>query len=90
VSGLNVWGIAGVDLGPLGVYGKLGAIDWSLDGRARGFVGARLDESGTDIGYGIGAKFMLFSLEFRVEYEHYDISELDKLSMLSVGAAWVF
>ena len=90
VSGLNVWGIAGADFGPLGVYGKLGAIAWSLDGRTSGFVNQQIDESGTDIGYGIGAKFMLFSLEFRAEYERYDISEVDNLSMLSVGASWVF
>ena len=90
VSGLNVWGIAGADLGPLGVYGKLGAIAWSLDGRTSGLVNQRIDESGTDIGYGIGAKFMLFSLEFRAEYERYDISEADNVSMLSVGASWVF
>ncbi|MEE4297497.1 MAG: outer membrane beta-barrel protein [Wenzhouxiangella sp.] len=90
VSGMNIWGIAGADLGPLGVYGKLGAIAWSLDGRTSGLVNQRIDESGTDIGYGIGAKFMLFSLEFRAEYERYDISEIDNLSMLSVGASWVF
>ena len=90
ISGLNIWGIAGADLGPLGVYGKLGAIAWSLDGRSSGLVNQRIDESGTDMGYGIGAKFMLFSLEFRAEYERYDISEADDVSMLSVGASWVF
>jgi hypothetical protein len=89
-SGVNLWGIAGADLGPLGVYGKLGAIAWSLDTRTTGLIDHQLDKSGTDLAYGIGAKFMLWSLEFRAEYEHYDVSRAENLSMLSVGASWVF
>lgn len=89
-SGLNLWGIAGADLGPLGVYGKVGAIAWSLDGRITDIVDQRFDESGTDVAYGVGAKFMLWSLEFRAEYERYEVSQADNLSMLSVGASWVF
>jgi len=89
-SGVNLWGIAGADLGPLGVYGKLGAIAWSLDTRTTGLIDQQLDKSGTDMAYGIGAKFMLWSLEFRAEYERYDVSRAENLSMLSVGASWVF
>ncbi|SRR6056297_1779583 len=89
-SGLNLWGIAGADLGPLGVYGKLGAVAWSLETRTTGIIDQRHDKSGTDMAYGIGAKFMLWSLEIRAEYERYDVSEADNLSLLSVGASWVF
>lgn len=89
-SGLNVWGIAGFDLGPLGVYGKLGAIAWNIDGQIAGTVNRPFDESGTDPGWGLGAKFMLWSLEFRAEYERYDIEDTDNVDMLSVGISWVF
>jgi hypothetical protein len=87
-SGINLWGVAGVDIGPVGVFGKLGAIAWDLDGRTTGLVDQRFSKSGTDIGYGVGAKFMLFSLEVRAEYERYDIE--DGIDMVSVGVNWVF
>lgn len=88
ITGLNLWGVAGVDIGPVGVFGKLGAIAWDLDGRTTGIVNQRFDDSGTDIGYGLGGKFMLFSFEVRLEYERYEID--DGVDMISVGANWVF
>jgi outer membrane immunogenic protein len=89
-EGLNIWGTAGVSLGPVGVYGKLGAIAWDLDARTIGAVNRSFSESGTDAAYGLGAKFMLWSLEFRAEYERYDIDATDNVDMLSVGVSWVF
>lgn len=88
VSGFNLWGVAGVDVGPVGVFGKLGAIAWELDGQNVSFVDRSFNESGTDIGFGVGAKFMLFSLEVRAEYERYQID--DGVDMISVGVNWVF
>lgn len=87
-SGVNVWGIAGVDVGPVGLFGKLGAIAWDLDGQTTGSINQSFGDSGTDIGYGLGAKFMLFSLEVRAEYERYEIE--DTIDMLSLGVNWVF
>jgi hypothetical protein len=89
-SGIAAWGIAGVDLGPLGVFAKLGALAWEIDGQTVGVINQTFDESGTDLGYGIGAKFMLWSLEFRAEYELYDIEDTENVDMFSVGVAWVF
>ena len=88
VSGLNLWGVAGVDVGPIGLFGKLGAIAWDLDGETRGPFFGELSDDGLDVGFGIGAKFMLFSAEIRAEYEYYEIE--DGIGMISVGANWVF
>jgi len=88
VTGVNLWGVAGIDVGPIGVFGKLGAVAWDLDGRVSGIANLSIDDNGTDIGYGLGAKFMLFSLEFRAEYERYQVE--DGVDMFSVGATWVF
>lgn len=88
VTGVNVWGIAGVDVGPVGLFGKLGAIAWDLDGQTTGSVDQSFGDSGADLGYGLGAKFMLFSLEVRAEYERYKIA--DNVDMLSLGVNWVF
>ena len=89
-SGINLWGVAGVDIGPVGLFGKLGAIAWQIDGQTSGVINRSIDESGTDIGYGIGAKLMLWSLEFRAEYEAYDIDDTENVEMFSVGVSWVF
>jgi hypothetical protein len=89
-SGFNLWGVAGVDIGPVGVFGKLGGIAWDIDGQTVGVVNRDFDESGTDVGYGLGAKFMLWSLEFRAEYERYDIEDTENVEMFSVGVSWVF
>lgn len=89
-TGWNIWGVAGFDLGPVGVFGKLGYIAWDVEGDTFGEVRESFSDDGTDIGYGIGAKFMLWSLEFRAEWEIYDIDNTENVDMFSVGAVWVF
>jgi hypothetical protein len=79
-----------VHLGPIGLFAKLGALDWDIEGQTTGSIERDFDESGTDLGYGVGLKFMLWSLEFRAEYEVYDIDDTDNVEMFSFAAAWVF
>ena len=89
-TGWNIWGTAGVDLGPVGLYGKLGYIAWDVKGDSVGDVVDSFSDDGSDLGYGIGAKFMLGSFEIRGEYEIYDIDGVDRLDMFSAGVVWVF
>ena len=81
-------GLAGLELGPIGVFAKAGFIAWdadlSLDGVNQG------DESGTDPAYGVGVRFSLWSAEVRAEYEYFDVGDIDDLTMVSVGVAWTF
>jgi len=87
VDGWDVFGLAGLELGPVGVFAKAGFIDWSADAS---FNGTRIgSDSGTDPAYGIGARFSLFSAEVRAEYEYFDVEDID-LSLVSVGVAWTF
>ena len=87
LSGWNLFGLAGLELGPVGVFAKAGFIDWSADTR---LDGVRLgDDSGTDPAYGIGARFSLFSAEVRAEYEYFDVEDTD-VSLVSVGVVWTF
>jgi hypothetical protein len=88
-SGWNIWGVGAFDLGPVGIFGKLGYIAWDADASLRDTPFTSSDD-GSDIGYGIGAKFELWSLQFRAEYEIYDIEDTDDVSMYSVGVAWIF
>lgn len=86
-SGWNLWGTVGLDLGPLGVYAKLGYLAWDVEVRE---FGQTFSDDGSDVGYGVGAKFDLGPLQLRGEFESYDIEDADKLDMLSVGLVWKF
>lgn len=83
VDGWTGAGLAGIKLGPVGVFAKAGFISWDGD----------LDNVGSDDGtdplYGIGARITLFSLQVRAEYERYDLDEFD-IDYYSVGAAFTF
>lgn len=93
-SGWNVWGMGGINLGPFDIFAKVGAISWDSDatiaGIDPGFGVGTLSDSGTDIGYGIGARIAFGSLHVRGEWELYDIEDTDSVYMLSLGLAWQF
>jgi hypothetical protein len=89
-SGWSAWGVAGVDLGPLGLFGKVGLISWEVEGQTFGDVIDSFSDDGSDPAYGIGAKFMLGSFEIRGEYEYYDVDGVERLDLLSAGVVWVF
>ncbi|MBW4934954.1 outer membrane beta-barrel protein [Marinobacter sp. F4206] len=84
---INGWtgaGLAGIKLGPIGLFAKAGVIAWDSD-----FKGVNFDDDGTDPLYGIGARFNLFSFQLRAEYERYDLDDFD-IDYFSVGAAYTF
>lgn len=79
--------------GDSGFYlgGRAGFLRWDASGRARvGTVTVRLDESGTDPYFGVGAGYD-FSRNFGVGlgYDRYDIED-SKLDVWSVNATWHF
>lgn len=87
LTGWDLFGLAGLELGPVGVFAKAGVIDWSAD---LSLNGTRLgSDSGTDPAYGVGARFSLFSAEVRAEYEYFDVEDTD-VSLVSVGVVWTF
>ena len=85
-SGINVWGIAALDVGPAQVFGKLGMISWDIDAS---FLDASGSDDGTDIGYGLGVRFGLGPVRIRGEYELYDADDSD-IAMLSLGVSYQF
>lgn len=90
-TGFNLWGTAGFGIGPVDLYGKLGMIFWDVELSATdGTDVATASEDGSDIGYGIGGRFNLGQLGFRLEYEIYDIEDSEDVSMWSVGVEWLF
>ncbi|HNP34843.1 MAG TPA: outer membrane beta-barrel protein [Woeseiaceae bacterium] len=92
ISGWSAFALAGVELGPVGVFAKAGLVGWTIDSTIGGVGSAEQD--GTDPAYGVGARFSLFSLEFRAEYERFeiDLDDVDSsdLDMVSLGVVWTF
>jgi len=85
-TGFSMFGIAGLEIGPVEIFGKLGGISWDLD--ARGF-GERISDDGFDFGIGAGVAVGLGPISIRGEYEYFDAVNGD-ISMLSVGATYLF
>ena len=86
-TGINVWGIASLNAGPIDLYGKIGYLFWDLDASALGFSESIAD--GSDLGYGAGLALGLGNFKIRAEYEVYDLDEVD-LSMVSLGFLYQF
>lgn len=86
VTGFDAFGLAGVNMGPVMLFGKVGAIYW--DGEASG-PGGSADDSGTDPAYGIGLQFQLLSIALRAEYEIFTIEDVD-IGFVSAGVSYTF
>ena len=88
-TGINLWGVAGFELGRVDLFAKLGVIAWDLETTT--FAG-KVSDDGTDLGFGLGAGFDIGKLQIRGEYELYDTSNADvtMLSMLSLGVVYPF
>ncbi len=87
ISGLSAFGVAGLDIGPVGVFLKYGLVSWDADLRIENLRGS---EDGTAPAYGAGLRFMLGSAEIRGEYEVLDVDDTDDVYMLSAGLVWRF
>ena len=88
ITAWDVFGVAGFDLGPLTVFGKLGIISWDAELTVSGADFGTEDDQ--DTAYGVGVSFGLGSLQLRAEYEMFDISDIEDLYMLSAGFVYTF
>lgn len=86
-SGVDYSLLGGLGLGPVELFARVGRIRYDLD-KAVGSLRNEFD--GSAALYGIGARFSLFGLGVRAEYEKIDIDELDNLGMLSLSAFFEF
>ncbi|SMF39874.1 Outer membrane protein beta-barrel domain-containing protein [Alteromonadaceae bacterium Bs31] len=89
-SAWDVFGLVGVNMGPVGFFAKAGMVSWETEFNISDLEeDLKGKEDGSDPAYGIGAKFQFASFAVRAEYELFDAGEAD-LSMISVGAAITF
>ena len=86
-DGVSLSAVGFLPVGPVDLFARVGAVDWSADLSSPGIDNG--DDDGTDLTYGIGAQFRVWSLSIRAEYEIFDVSDAD-LDMISVGVTWTF
>lgn len=93
-TGINAFGVLGVDLGPIGLFGKYGFMSWDAEATLDGLTDPGGSIDGSEPMYGIGAKFGIGALDIRLEYEAIDL-DADGISksdanMVSLGLTWSF
>lgn len=86
-SGFDYAALLGWGLGPVELFARLGGMNYDLEKTAGG---VKREFDGSAPVYGIGARFSLFGLGVRAEYEKIDIDELDNADMISVSAFYEF
>jgi hypothetical protein len=84
-DGVSAFAVGFLAAGPVDLFAKGGLISWDSKLASSGF-----EEDGTDFAYGVGAQLRLLSLSVRAEYEIYDIEDVDKLDMISIGVTYTF
>ena len=82
VTGWDLFGLVGFNLGPVSLFGKVGAILW--DGKS-----SSGNDSGTDPAYGIGLQFQISSFAIRAEYELFPLNKVD-IGLVSAGVSYTF
>jgi outer membrane immunogenic protein len=90
VDSAELFGVIGLTLGPVGLFGKVGYSDTSLDATFDDFDNFNLSDADSATAYGVGAKMSFGSFGLRAEYEVLDLDEVDDLNMISIGASYTF
>ena len=84
-TAVDVSGLLGLPLGPLFVFGKVGAVYWDADVTVDGI---KTSDDGTNFSAGLGASLDVIKIRLRGEVEYFDIGE--HALMYTLGAAWLF
>lgn len=87
IDGFDYAALAGLGLGPVEVFGRLGGMRYDLV-KSSGGVLSTFD--GNAAVYGVGLRFVLLGLGVRAEYESLDIDEMDRVDMVSLSVLYEF
>jgi OOP family OmpA-OmpF porin len=74
------------------LYAKAGLVRWNSDVQLTTIAGPqpRVSDSGTDFAYGAGAQLRFGSLGARLEYERFEVTDTDRVDIVSLGVTWTF
>jgi hypothetical protein len=87
VSGISLSAVGFLPVGPVDLFARVGAVNWDADFSA---LGETFSDDGTDLTYGVGAQFRVWSLSVRAEYEQFDVDAADTVDLISLGVTWTF
>jgi hypothetical protein len=85
-NGVSLSALAFIPVGPVDIYGRVGAFDWSANAKTDV---SKLGDNGTDLVYGAGVQFRLGGLSLRGEYERFDLNGTDA-DLISLGVTYTF
>ena len=73
------------------LYGKAGMVSWDSDASFSDPMIPSFSDDGTDVSYGVGAKFKFTDhFAIRAEWETFDIEDVDTLDLTSLGLEFTF
>jgi opacity protein-like surface antigen len=84
---LTAFGLGIVPLGPVELFGKLGASRVKSRGR---IGGSDFSDADTKLAYGAGVQLALRNVGLRAEWEKFDTQTLGNLKVVSVGLTYTF
>jgi len=87
LKGLDYGVLAGVGLGPVDLFAKVGGMQYDL---TKTHAGVSNSYDGTAPIYGVGVWFSLFGIGVRAEYEVVDVDELDSAETAMISAFYKF
>ena len=87
LTGFDYSALAGLGLGPVELFARAGGMKYDLD---KTISGTKTSFDGNAPMYGVGARFSLFGVGVRAEYEKIDVDKLDKAEMISVSLFYQF
>jgi len=73
------------------IFGKAGVIAWDADGSFSDPMIPDFSDSGTDLAYGVGAKFKATDhFAIRAEWQTFEVEDVDSLDLTSIGLEFTF
>ena len=87
VSGFDYGVLAGLGLGPIDLFARVGGMNYDLK---KNIGGVNTKYTGNAPAYGAGVWFTVFGLGVRAEYDVIDIKQLDSASMATISVFYKF
>jgi OOP family OmpA-OmpF porin len=87
IDGWDIQALGRIQIAIVDIFGKAGVMFWSSD---TSFEGVSYDDSGTNFIWGLGAGVHLGPFGVRLEWESLAQSDVDNISMVSLGATFGF
>jgi len=88
-TGWDVAAMARLEIAIVDIFAKAGALFWKSESSVPD-IDYTAEESGTAFMWGLGAGVHLGSLGVRLEYEKFQVEDMDNLAMLSLSATFGF